>query len=320
MGKRVHSSGLNKFQRIVIAVNDFTQNAWVSHFLVPVFAYIPVGYLSFYFGLSDAHAKTISTENLSAFIDRAGPIYYATALFMIGVQAQLSAYASRLESNADRTLKNYIRLSNAFDQIVEAKYLRFKHFLGLDKDSAEWTNKKVFRAITQPEQQLHIILNVIMQLARDLTNDSCDIDVRLVDVRDRDNYEWLGAAPQSRPPDQDANALRDERSSVSLCLRKKRIVVVEDVRTEAVSREPRTILLGEEDGALICYPLGCDAIGKTQFVLTVFAHKPKAFLESREQLFKWIFEQFALRMNLEILLMHLKSEAKEHATEGANND
>jgi hypothetical protein len=126
---------------------------------------------------------------------------------------------------------------------------------------------------------------------------------------------WYAFAPENEPPKTDITVLQNQDSSVSICLKRKSIFVVEDIKMASEKQGRREYVMSHQDpsdeiGSLVCYPVYHKQTKCYPFVLAVSANKPY-FMNQRKELYKWILDPYVLRLQLEYSLLVLKESCHD---------
>jgi hypothetical protein len=258
-------------------------------------------------------AKT-SFPNVAAFLD--GNAFWVTliALIISYLVSNLHLALEKISANGDSlTYEGLLHLKEALEKIVQFKAERFEtesgHLLTNKTNPAD-----VFKAITKPDQQIAHIAHALYGFLDAITKD-IEFKVRIIQTDNKGSpVAWYTYAPSNRPPNTDIAVLRQHDSSISTCLRNKKIFIVEDIKEAANKPGGREYVMAHTDptdevGSLICYPIYQKQIKCYPLVLLVSANKPY-FKKNKKDLYRWILDQFALRIQLEYSLVLLKESSQ----------
>lgn len=235
----------------------------------------------------------------------------AVALVASFVVSNVYPFLERVATNRSSvTLEGLLALKEAFEKIVEFKARRF------ETECAELANtaqppspETIFQNITKPDQQIIYVAYALHSFLEAIT-DNIEFKVRIIRVENDVPSAWYTFAPDNNPPKTNITVVQDQDSAVSHCLRKKGLFVVPDIKVAAHNPDGREYVMShsdptEEVGSLICYPIYHKASKCYPFVITISANTPY-FQKSRRAFYKWVLDQFALRIQLEHSLMLLK--------------
>jgi hypothetical protein len=262
------------------------------------------------------NAAKESFPKVAGFLDEHVIWVTLIALIISYLVSNLHLVLEKVTANGDSlTYEGLLRLKEALEKIVQFKAERFEnessHLLTGKTNPAD-----VFKAITKPDQQIAHIAHALYGFLDAITKD-IEFKVRIIQTDNKGNpAAWYTYAPSNRPPNTDVAVLQQHDSSVSTCLRNKKIFIVEDIKGAASKPGGREYVMAHSDpadevGSLICYPIYQKQIKCYPLVLLVSANKP-FFKKNRKDLYRWILDQFALRIQLEYSLVLLK-ENSQHA-------
>ena len=206
-------------------------------------------------------------------------------------------------------LEDALILKEAFEDIVSVKSDRIgaecEAFLLNGNASEPGT---VFKLITQPDQQIYFTVNTVWKFLEKIAGD-VSFDVRLAEIGpEGELLDWYTHGGE--PPKHDVSELNCADSALRHCVNTKSVVVIPDIQREAVKMVEQHYHMFEKDeqGSVLCYPIYHRPSKSYPYVLCVKAHKANYFKEGREDYYKWLFDQFGLRLGLEHSLRLLKGD------------
>lgn len=121
--------------------------------------------------------------------------------------------------------------------------------------------------------------------------------------------------PGAHPPRTQAKNLASPSSTVSHAIKKKSIVIVDNIQNELSkpNKKERQFLKSNtqptDQGSQICYPIVHASTGVIEYVLTIAGNKKNCFLSKHAELYAWIIGIFTTRISLEHSLLILKEKA-----------
>lgn len=271
-----------------------------------------------------------SIESFQKAID--GILHHETSKFLndhVILITVLALFLSYLSSNIHRIVNKFsdrdspdsevlVALSNGFNSIVDAKMKRF-NFEYKSINSGDKRPNEIFSAITQPDQQI-ILLTELIHTFFQATDTKIHFKVRVIDIDENNKAkEWFYFSPRNQPPKTEISVLRMQDSSVSNCLKRKGLIIIEDINKEALKPKGKrkfvTSKSDDEIGSLLCFPVYHESTRCYPYVITVSANMPY-FRTKRKDYYNWLFDQFACRMQLEHTLILLKKGVKNEKESG----
>ncbi|MBF6041430.1 hypothetical protein H8F22_21340 [Pseudomonas sp. P154a] len=269
-------------------------------------------------GLSTSVTKYLSPD-VAAFInDSAAAILLGAYIYIIIVKSIYSLIKNYSKPSRELSIKDIIAINKAFEIIVSDKYKRMS-------DEAKNTIKSnaicpttTFLKITKPDQQIALLIGGIRSIFEHLDESNAHFRVGLLRITNNKPTDWVCFEPISHPPRTEPGQLSAPSSAVSTAIRKKCIVVIEDIQRELLktSKDKRRFLAGNtqinDQGSQLCYPITHASTGKIEYVITIAGNKKSCLIEKHAELYAWILEQFSLRISLEHSLLILKEKANEH--------
>jgi len=251
----------------------------------------------------------------------AGYAYTIIVMILQGIILPILQHlAEKLEPASN--IKDLLILRRAIELIVKAKKDRFSDaFRRLCNN--EIKNEQVFLNITKPEQQIAVIAEQLCITFEQLTLENVPrrkkshIKVRILSVIDGNiDEDYYAIAPQDCIPVTPISELRHSDSTVSVCLKYKRMVFISDIteelkKTDRRYRPTHQGITDDQDGdkgCLICYPVIQD--NKIIFIVCLSSCVDGLLTPKLKEFYKEILDQFASRITLEHRLLQLKGQAK----------
>ena len=215
-------------------------------------------------------------------------------------------------------IEGLMALIKAFESVVTAKYKRFelahKSFLTKSDKNAE----SIFFEITKPDQQIAILVETLHLLTKEVARQQIkgiqdgQIKVRLIQVQDNKLIDYVHWAPENFDPYTPVSKLQETESTAFLCLKNKRMILIQDVEKELTQNKRKYVPTHEgaadefdiDKGSLVCYPVYFD--NHVEFVLCISSNIPYFFRDHLKSIYKFVLDQFSARMKIEIALIKLK--------------
>jgi hypothetical protein len=207
------------------------------------------------------------------------------------------------------TLEDALILKEAFEDIVSLKADR----VGGECESLIVNGKQaqpdqVFQSITQPDQQIYFTVNAIWKFLEKIAG-NVSFDVRLAEIGTKGELlSWYTHGGE--PPRHTIAELDCADSALRHCVNTKSVVVIPDIQKEAEKKVGQHYHMFEkhEKGSVLCYPIYHRPTRSYPYVLCIKAHRANHFTAGGEDYYKWLFDQFGLRLELEHSLRLLKGD------------
>jgi hypothetical protein len=205
---------------------------------------------------------------------------------------------------------------NSLNVVVGDKMKRFSsYFRSIDQEKRLCGND-VFQNITQPRQQIGMLVAALRGVFEFIDSSDALFRVGLLIIKDDKPCEWAHFEPAEHPPRTEPSELANARSTVMHCIKAKSAVLVEDIAKELAKRENKQRYLrcntGDGDnGSQLCIPVICPMTRKVIYVITIAADRKCALREKHLPLYRWIADNYTLRMTLEHSLLILKEKTNE---------
>lgn len=210
------------------------------------------------------------------------------------------------------------------EKVVEGKGQRFHDQVeSIFGSKSVPSDGAVFREITRPDFQIRQLISGIHAFFETIDKRNASFCVSLARVEKGKIIGWAAHAPLSEPPKTSIALLNQCESAASQCIKKKKIIVVEDCEKEAAKKDAALYVPREgeegEDRSLVCYPIVYNLKGKASviYVISVVADVRKYFRPENRELYKWLFRHFAVRIVLEHSLMALKQAVTKQGDQDA---
>lgn len=305
-----------KLQTVAGKVKNVTDKLWVQLVVIPLIFFLGPSLTATYYSVDSfkSEANGLLPSALSDFLNHHVLSITTLALLLSFLVSNINSILDKLvSSDGSLTTEGLLALKESLEKIVQYKAQRFESECARINPNGQLTEASVFQAITRPDQQIIFIAHALNGFLEAITKD-IDFKVRLIKIENHLPVGWYTYAPDNEPPKTEITVLQNQDSSVSICLRKKSLFVVEDIEAAAVKQGGREYVMSHQDpsdeiGSLVCYPVYHKQTRCYPFILAVSANKP-FFMNHKKELYKWIFDQFALRLQLEYSLLVLKENCR----------
>lgn len=213
--------------------------------------------------------------------------------------------ARRDREKLDLSLRQQIRIFSYIKHIVRKKSARFVEHCASLGDAT--TAEEVFLAITQPEEQIHYILE---QIARFFEHgqEGHNVVVVLFEPDQRaGHFRYAFYYPKDSRPSVPEEEFFINGGCPGHARSKNDVIVITSIAEDLRSRNP--IYLAPDNranktGSLVCFPLNDTERNCTPYILSVFINREGVFQEA--DYLREILEPFAQRILLEDRLRVLK--------------
>lgn len=200
----------------------------------------------------------------------------------------------------------------SINEVVSAKKSRF---LKTTKQALleRWDKKTIFTEITQPEQQISLLIKALHGIFTYLFHNEVNFRVGLMSIKNNQPVEWFCFEPEEHPPRTGPDTLSSSTSSIMRALESKSMVIVSDTVKEfnKPNKDQRNFVKGssgpKEDGSILTFPILCPNTREAIYVLSILAKQKNCLETKNKDLYFWIIDIFLSRLLLEHHLMLLKS-------------
>lgn len=309
---------------------DIVGTWWIKHIIIPVITVIPFAVINFQIKASSGKDGA-APPNASFWSDLPGYAseypYMAiiiSAVYLIFVNAivnKLVEFKSVREEEGGVSQKELLKLFEVLEVIVAQKSRRFGNASSelLAANGRASTPAEVFKAITQPNEQIALLIYGLYAFFDAIDKKGVSFKVTIVKIENGKPVDWLFHYPEDPPPSTEMVRLQSKESSISSCLAKKKILVVDSISDElskAGGRRYIARISGEsEEGSLLCYPVAHRYTNDIPYVITVVADQDGYFSSDKAKLYEWVFKHFAVRICLEQSLLVIKGRVEENESQ-----
>ncbi|KPX43160.1 Uncharacterized protein ALO68_01425 [Pseudomonas syringae pv. helianthi] len=257
-------------------------------------------------------------SNAASFInDSAIAILIGAYIYIVIIKALYSLIYNYSKPSRELLVSDILAINKAFEIIVSDKYKRMSDEAKIALKSTNMCPSSTFMRITKPEQQIALLVSGVRRVFEQIDETDALFRVGLLKVENNKSTEWVCFEPMSHPPRTEASQLASPYSTVSLAIKRKTIIVIEDIqRALSVTEKDKKRYLESntqknDQGSQLCYPIIHAGTGKIEYVLSIAGNKKGCLIEKHAALYAWILEQFAIRIALEHSLIILKEKVNE---------
>lgn len=216
------------------------------------------------------------------------------------------------EPNLELVRDDLHSILSSINEVVSAKKSRF---LKTTKQALaeKWDKKTIFTEITQPDQQISLLVKAVHGIFSYLFHNEVDFRVGLMSIENNKPVEWFCFEPEEHPPRTGPETLGAPTSTIMRALESKSMVIVSDTVKEfnKQNKEQRNFVKGssnpKEEGSILTFPIFCPNTREAIYVLSILAKRKNCLEKKNEALYFWIINIFLSRLLLEHHLMLLKS-------------
>lgn len=287
-----------------------------KYIILPIFFIIPISFFLVILGNSNYlnQIKGIIGENNAIFLKEwslwlFALLYFARELGLI--LKKIVIHYSKPDIELDRNDLLAI-LGN-----IEPVILRNMNRLLVNTKKAldqKWEVAQIFEMITNPDEQIGLLVCTIHGLFEHLTGKQVELRVGLMSIKDGKPCGWYTFAPLEIPPHTGPEILSAPTSTIMRSISAGKMVVVEDIQKELKKnkKEDRSFVNGStnthSEGSIFAYPISCPNTRKTIYVLSIHSNKSHCILKSHIGWYTWIIERFVPLILLEHHLNLLKEK------------
>lgn len=309
----------NRGRKICRAVVKICEGFFVKNVVYPVVIVLPPAVM-----MAVAQRSELKTE-VSKLAPSLGEMLTTTTalavligapLYMVLVKTIYAAIKNYSKPGRELSKPEIISILNAIEIAVNAKSIRMATGARGALGKGSICPKETFRDITLPGQQMSLLTTGIHAVFERLSGETIDFKVGLLKVENGKPTEWLAFHPQAIAPSMTAEELTHRTSTVSCCLRSKKIVIVDDIEKELRKKEDKRRYVAssaeaKEKGSQLCFPVTHPATGKIQLVITIAGDKANSLIERHSDLYEWVLKHFVVRLSLEQSLLIMKEKAND---------
>ena len=234
--------------------------------------------------------------------------YFLSTLLFLAIYNLLPKIANAIAKKSGILKReDVLILKEAFEDIVGIKSDRIEGeceaFLAYGNNAEAST---VFKSITQPDQQIYFTVNTVWKFFEKIAGNA-SFYVRLAEIGAQGELlSWYTHGGE--PPTHEISELDCPDSAVRHCVATKSVVVIPGIQREAEKTVDQRYHMFEENekGSVLCYPIYHRPSRSYPYILCIKANKANYFNAGREDYYKWLYDQFGLRLGLEHSLRLLK--------------
>jgi hypothetical protein len=308
--------GDNKRKALCRYIVKFCQNWFVKNFVYPALIVAPTMLLVTSVQKGDP-VKWFG-EVAGGILNAISPVVIVVVctLYLVLIRTIYAFVKGYAKPGKELEKNDLLAIISALDVVVAEKSKRMNRKATEIGKLQNVCAKKTFHQITQPEQQISLLVTAIHSVFEFLSQGGVDYRVGLIKVENDKPIEWVTFHPLSRPPATEASALSAPTSTVARCIKARAMVVVADVKAELGKRkkDDRRYFSTNDakiDGSQLCYPIIHPGTQKIQHVVTIAGNKPDSLNEKHDELYLWVLNHFVVRLSMEYSLLIMKEKAND---------
>lgn len=220
------------------------------------------------------------------------------------------------ESNKFYRNKIATELLVTIDRVVASKRQRFADAVNvyLRDKTEKYTTNRVFSKITQPDEQIKLLIESLDTFFR--YNYKITFKIGLMRLNKSEEIEdWEQYFPLYNQPKTSLTDLRDPSSTISRCIKSKDLEIISDVRKQLKKQKKKASGVNlyikgstseKEDWSQLCFPIRSISTKQVIYVITIAAKEKAFFKEEEKDDYKWILDHIGNRLAIEHSLKELK--------------
>lgn len=223
---------------------------------------------------------------------------------------------SKSESNKFHRNKIATELLVTIDRVVASKRQRFADAVNvyLRDKTEKYTTHQVFKKITQPDEQIRLLIESLDTFFR--YNYKITFKIGLMRLNKNEEIDdWEQYFPLYNHPKTSLTDLRHPTSTISRCIKSKDLEIISDVRKQIKKQKKQNPNVNlyikgstseKEDWSQLCFPIRSISTKQVIYVITIAAKERAFFKEEEKDDYKWILDHIGNRLAIEHSLKELK--------------
>jgi hypothetical protein len=316
------AAGDNRLKKICRKFVVFSESWFVKHLLRPVIFLLPptvVTAVATKQGLNKEIVEILGPRIGEFFNNSALVILVGAYLYVVVVKALFAAVRSYSKPARELQVHDLLAVFKALSIVVgdKAKRMSSAAQKALTKEKSHIKASEIFKEITRPDQQIPLLVKGLITIFEYIDDSNAKFRSGLMRVVDDKPVEWYAFEPIHSPPRTSIEDLRAPTSTINRCIKRKQMVVVEDIQKELrkKSKDQRDYVKGStqprDNGSQLCYPIIHAATRKVEYVLCVAGNKAECLKQKHAELYEWIIDHFDMRISMEHSLLILKEKTDE---------
>jgi len=239
-----------------------------------------------------------SDSIIANFFDKNFWVIYLIMAFISFMETKIHSLANYLDKKSIFSDVNIASFNLVWENLVDYKRTRFDTFLTSNSYNPNMSKEDIFYNITRPDQQFNTLAKLLYEYFHSQFN--YDFKVRIIQIENKKNNAWLSAYPPN--PATELNDLNDPKSSISYCIKRKKMTIIEDIAKEIKKESPHyhvTHNIIDEKGSLICIPCYCEKKKDYASVVTIWCEEKMFFKERERKRIQSFTDQIESRIKLE---------------------
>ena len=308
----------NNFRIACFRINNYSETKVFKFLLKPVCFVLPLAFLLLVLPEKDLYEEI--TKWIGSEFAKNVENWQLPALAVVFVLFSISSLVGEIITefavpDSELTRDDLLSILYSINTVVSSKNARF---LTKTKEALKhrWDEKVIFLNITQPDQQLGLLIKAIHGIFEHLHNNAVNFRIGLMSIEDNMPVAWAFFVPEEHPPKTSPTTLSAPSSTIMRALQAKKMIIIPDVEHELnkSKKDDRSFIKGGSDalseGSILTLPIYCPNTKKAIYVLSILAKKKNCFDRKKEDLYFWVLDNFLTRILLEHHLMLLKNGGK----------
>ncbi len=319
-------SGDNQAKKYCRKFVNFCESWLIKHILRHVIFLLPpsiVAASATRTGLRQEIVNVIGQDILGYLNAPATVLLISSYLYVVIVKALFAAIRSYSKPARELQVNDLLAVFKALDIVVGDKCKRMSANAQIALKQKSICPSETFSIITKPDQQIPLLVSGVMSVFDYIDRSGANFRAGLMRVVDSKPSEWYAFEPVSSPPRTPIDELSDSTSTISRCIKKKQLVVVDDIQKALRSSKgnKKNFVRGStqpgDSGSQLCFPIIHSATKRVEYVLCIAGDKEGCLMNKHSDLYAWILGHFAMRISMEHSLLILKEKSDEKIASAA---
>ena len=288
----------------------YEERIWIKFLAVPLFFAAPYTCAILYSNpaVRKSFKEALSLGENPNFFDRNLWVLYILAAILSFVGAKLYDIAVYIDKRGFFNEGRRAAFNAVWDKLVESKTNRIVE-TATQKDFADIPKEEVFDRVSRPDQQKIVLAHFLHECLVQQYGGEFKVRILGIDCNQNIPDGWLAAEPDS--PETDVVKLRGDDSTISHCLKKKKMIIIESISKELKSPKRHYVAthddIKDDSGSMICIPC-CSRIKNNAIVsiVVIWSEKENFFKNREKSQIELIAKQIKLRIQLEHALEYVK--------------
>jgi hypothetical protein len=303
-----------RFVRFCKIVSDFLESKTYRFFLKPLLFVIPTSVMIAILADSDllSSLEKILGAGPISIIKSSQLLIVISAFTLMHLGSAAENFISQCGNpSSELNREDFHSILATINEVVSAKMARF---LKATKTalSENWSKDRIFSEITQPDQQIALLVKAVHGLFEYLSKNKVNFRVGLIKIDKGKPSEFFCFQPEEHPPKTKISTLGAPTSSVMRAIQNGNMVLVSDIQKELKkkNKDERNFVKGNkkpaDDGSILTYPIYCPNTKEPIYVLSILGKEKNSIDENNKELYEWLLDHFLPRIIIEHHLLIMK--------------